>query len=275
MEHLDQGTIIYGMNSPKYPDVCCYGLIISASCDIANDKISKLYCLTCVDADEWMLTQVGYDQMYKDKKLQLMKKMSDESQKYGLNAELLMSFSEKQFRTIVEENIDNLKERKSISKVYEQYKKFCVVTASTKGRKTAIYEDKKTAQKYMEQMGKGDLLHYYYLPKIAFDDKKGKSEGLVVDLQEILTIDCKDAKRFISPGIDFLTLADYSKEEQTRLCEYFWLKKDSDFVMIEGKVESPWREHLMQRFSYGFVRIGIDGATNKDYEELICKTVGV
>ena len=32
---FDQGTIVYGIKSLKYPDSVCYGIIITASCDIA------------------------------------------------------------------------------------------------------------------------------------------------------------------------------------------------------------------------------------------------
>lgn len=50
---LDQGTIIYGIRSDKYPNLRCYGIIITASCDIAQQKVSKLYYLLAIDATEW------------------------------------------------------------------------------------------------------------------------------------------------------------------------------------------------------------------------------
>ena len=39
MNYIDQGTVIYGMRSEKYPEKMCYAIIISARCDIANDKV--------------------------------------------------------------------------------------------------------------------------------------------------------------------------------------------------------------------------------------------
>lgn len=38
---LDQGTIIYGIRSDKYPAFPCYGIIITARCDIAQDTFVK------------------------------------------------------------------------------------------------------------------------------------------------------------------------------------------------------------------------------------------
>ena len=45
--------------------------------------------------------------------------------------------------------------------------------------------------------------------------------------------------------------------------------------MFESQIQSPWREHLMQRFSHAFVRIGLDGAEKKDYEVLATKVGGM
>ena len=41
--NLTQGTVITSIRSQKYKNQSCYGIIISARCDIANNKISKIY----------------------------------------------------------------------------------------------------------------------------------------------------------------------------------------------------------------------------------------
>lgn len=61
---LDQGTIIYGIRSDKYPNLRCYGVIITASCDIAQQKVSKLYYLLAIDAKEWFCSKFAYPQVY-------------------------------------------------------------------------------------------------------------------------------------------------------------------------------------------------------------------
>ena len=49
MNYINQGTVLYGMRSEKYPEKMCYAVIISARCDIANNKITKLYYLIAVN----------------------------------------------------------------------------------------------------------------------------------------------------------------------------------------------------------------------------------
>ena len=59
--------------------------------------------------------------------------------------------------------------------------------------------------------------------------------------------------------------------ENKRLSTKYWLNDDSDYVDIEGVIQSPWCEHLMQRFSNAFVRIGIDNPTQQDYSDVIAR----
>ena len=57
--------------------------------------------------------------------------------------------------------------------------------------------------------------------------------------------------------------------EYFRLRRSFWLESESDFVGVEGTIQSPWREHLMQRFSNVFIRIGLDNPSESDFKDLI------
>lgn len=56
MDELNQGSVLYGLRSDRYPGIPCYGIVITASCDIANSKVSKIYCLIGVDAKQWFAT---------------------------------------------------------------------------------------------------------------------------------------------------------------------------------------------------------------------------
>lgn len=51
---VTQGTILCSIRSDKYPTTRCYGIIISAMCDIAQGKVDKIYLLTAIDAKEWI-----------------------------------------------------------------------------------------------------------------------------------------------------------------------------------------------------------------------------
>lgn len=57
---INQGTVIYGIKCEKYPSSACYGVIISARCDIAQSKVAKYYYLIAVDATKWLQSDYGW-----------------------------------------------------------------------------------------------------------------------------------------------------------------------------------------------------------------------
>ena len=54
MKDITQGTIISGLRSSKYK-IETYGIIISARCDIANDKINKIYYLLILFSELFLI----------------------------------------------------------------------------------------------------------------------------------------------------------------------------------------------------------------------------
>lgn len=269
MLNLDQGTIIYGLRSQKYPDSHCYGIIVTASCDIANDKVSKFYYLLGIDASEWICSEIGYQQAYAEKIHNLCSKFSQEAEKHSLSADLLLNFSEEEVEQIILSEIDKKGQQDSFREMYNQMRVFCCANMTVDMRKRAIRTDTKPAQRFIKRVGKGELVHFYYLPETSYCDNGKCDKGLIVDLQEIAALTPQDVKQIVSPGIDYLLLPQLEESDQQRLKTQFWLESSDDFVVVDNKITSPWREHLMQRFSFGFVRIGLDGATDSDYETLI------
>ena len=268
MNQLDQGSILFGICSEKYPSTRCYGIIISASCDIANCKVPKLYYLVAVDAQEWFSTETGYNQVYTEKVNNLFSQLKAEADKHSLSATLLKNFTDEEFELIIGLEIPKDKDQKKIRSIYQKYRTFSQLNMNDEQRKAAIRTDKEPIIKFLEKISKGEIVHFYYLPQGAYRKDGAKNKGLIVDLQEIEMLPLGDAANLQSPGIDYLVLPNQSPDEQERLKKHYWLRNKDDFVAIDGIISSPWREHLMQRFSHGFIRIGIDGATIEDYSQL-------
>jgi len=264
LEELDQGCVLYGIRSAKYPDLCCYAIIISASCDIANCKLSKLYYVVGVDAQEWLQTERGFEFVFKDHYESKQSNLNELSQKNGINLSKLCEFSDDQINLILHSNVPIKKERdKYISYIQELRKKETAV-----GRGAIIRANTKYVVSVFKNITKGAMTHYYYLPRTAFSSGSDKGNGLIVDLQEIGSISLEEAQQIVTPGIDYKCLPKDPDEKQMMLSRY-WLNREDDFVAIDGKIASPNREHLMQRFSNSFVRIGLDGATENDFIRLI------
>lgn len=91
----------------------------------------------------------------------------------------------------------------------------------------------------------------------------------IVDLQEIGILSLDDAKKITGEGIDYQCLPVNCEEEANRLKRCYWLNDESDFVMLEGIVKSPWCELLLQRFALDYIRVGVDGSTENDYTNLV------
>ena len=295
---IDQGTIIYGIRSDKYPTVPCYGIIITARCDIAQKKVPKYYFLVAVDASEWFCTNHGYSMVYK-KKIHDMKNVIDSlATELDLNGDVLISLTQENIDVVLANkrseysNNGAIKKIDSLSKKIAEYYIFVDTTENTEKRRQAIHKNPKPAIEFLKEIDQGKHLHYYYLPQKAYLGNNIFDKGLIVDLLEISQISISDVEKIKSPGIDFKVLPkipsrediiDATKTEQQmllaqlysdiqehyRLTSLYWLTNDSDFVVIEETIKSPWCEHLMQRFSNAFIRIGIDNPSPDDFEEII------
>ena len=58
MSGYTQGTTIYGLRSQYYEGICCYGVIITARCDIAQEKVKALHVLSAISLRDWVCTEL-------------------------------------------------------------------------------------------------------------------------------------------------------------------------------------------------------------------------
>lgn len=98
---FDQGTIIYGVRSEKYPEGPCYGVIITAMCDIAQRKVPKYYYLTALDASAWFCSAFGFAQTYASKRKQLREKIYASARELELDGDTLIKQSPSALAMIV------------------------------------------------------------------------------------------------------------------------------------------------------------------------------
>lgn len=276
LEQIEQGNIYYGFRSEKYPEVCCYAVIISARCDIANNKISKLYYLTAVDAKEWFCTKEGFECVYG---VFLKEDLKNRISALGINVNVLLSFPEEMALKVIREKCREKKKRSSeetqITEIYRMVHQAFSNGATFENRKEVVSKINagkskgKQAISFLKGISKGDINHYHFIPRSAYTEKEDKVNGLIVDLQEIGILSFSDAQRIVGEGIDYYCLPSDSIEETNRLTHYYWLNDENDFVMKEGVIKSPWCELLLQRFALDFIRIGVDGSTESDYIKLV------
>ena len=272
MDHIEQGSIIYGIRSDRYSEIRCYAILISARCDIANEKISKLYYLTGVNAKEWFCTKWGYNQIIgrqvKNHKTSCEKVLDQ----YDLNIDVMLDFSLEESLELLKQQIGDASKQKKVCTQFEAlYKEIKAEESQQERKKNILQNGQKLAVQILKDICAGKVTHYFYLPQNTYlnnQEEKISENGLIVDLQEIGIMEMKDARNLESPGIDCRTLELESKSEKERLKAKYWLE-DDDFVGIDGIIKSPWCELLMQRFAYDFTRIGVDAPGNDDFEKLV------
>lgn len=254
---IEQGTIIYGTRSKKYPENKCYSIIISARCDVSNNKVDKVYYITALGVDEWFYTQRGFEEVYKNVLYDKVRKIL-EKEKINLNVLLGMNNGDRQIlldecnskeKTQVMDflNIDNIEVKKKI-----------------------IRENTKLGLNFLKEINQAKKYHYFFLPELAYLENGNKEKGLIVDFQEIDYYVWDEINTIKSPGIDMMILnkvGDCEKIERWK--NIFWLEDINDFVDIEKTIISPWCELLMQRFAMDFTRIGVDGSNEKNFKKII------
>lgn len=172
---LDQGTVIYGIKSDKYPAFPCYGIIITARCDIAQNKVPKYHYLVAVDASSWFSSKHGYQLVYSKTIADKMKTVCDKATALELDGQTLLSTSTEQLEIILQDKKQQLSgDRKAIKKVDElyaciqQYTQVAQIESDDVHRKKAIKSNTKSAIAYIKDIDSGKLHHYYFLPQTAY-----------------------------------------------------------------------------------------------------------
>lgn len=255
---IKQGTIIHGLRSNQYPNRECSAIIITAECDIAQCKVSKFYYLSAMDVRTWMDTD-GLD--YTTANLQLAKFKTFINNFSGKIPEL------KQYQNVavvdldkIESDIRNLPDPIDTSPALKELSKIKMYRAQTKD-----------VLGNLKRVINGDLTNYFFLPYNTYTAKNQKElkpkdfcEGLVVNLLDIGFFDSATVSMIERQDMDFAKLSETDREQYGK---QFFLEKSGDMIFPEEAIKPPYRELLMQSFSFAFIRIGVDfNSTNaKNY----------
>lgn len=296
---IDQGTIIYGIRSKKYPSTPCYGIIITARCDIAQRKVPKYYYLVAVDAVSWLKSAHGFELTYRSFISQKLNDVVKCAGEVELNGNTLVKMNDSEIDIILDNHLtlhpENKKGIESLRKALKEYHIFNKENMDDDARVDAIKYRSKEVLTCLKSINQGNFHHYYFLPQDAYLSNGIKNDGIIVDLLEIDSLPVIDAKRLTEPYEKSIILDNIPKlpdaeelaelvqednrlliestmqqiAEHFRMINSYWLIDRASFVDIEGTTKSPWCEHLMQRFSNAFIRIGLDNPTEDDFKEII------
>lgn len=250
---IDQGSIIFGVKSELYLNIACAAFIISASCDIENCKTPFFYYITAVPIDKYCLTKRGFESAFREH----INGYSDFFHKNCLDLDTLSTWS----REDAEKAINSIEKGKNgtILKKYNEYIEYEDALNDIEKRKKYVCEKYDKVKKYLMDIDRGKWNNLYLLPVVV------EEKGLLIEKPRYI-LDFLDINRIKSQYIELIVKhsgLDYEEcledqIENDELKKLFYLESDLDYVYIDHSIPSPRREHIMQRFSFSFSRIGIE-----------------
>lgn len=271
MYSLTQGTIITGVRSDKYSNIRCNGVVISARCDLANCKISKIYYLIAVPSDDWLLSDEGFNIVLSQRQNDLEDKLQTKLGGSGLDWSTLKSFSVEEFSTVIhDQEVGLKKDTDKVLEVFRTFKNYTSKYLELGDKKAILQNESKSVASSLLKIANGQMMHYIYVPENAYIKDGSIDRELIIDLQELEYISIRDAERLVNCEIDIQS-KDLSEVDKQRYNNCFFLMDWPGYAMAEYDIASPWTEYIMQRFSNAFIRIGVDGPQKEDVQSMVSR----
>lgn len=238
---LTQGSIINNCIADNYAEgLDVYGLIITPRCDLAHEgKVNTVHYLPIVDFDDWLccdgeaylLNKWAVKNKYKFE--QLCKKHNipsdlKEKELYVKIAERI--FTEKSQRTNFLEKVDVL---------------FCSDMQRHKAFEDYCHKED-TRNTLISNLLKDELPAYYLID----DWDTARATPKIILLRELKRISYETSQK-IGKGM-------YASDVKMAIDELKEISPDNEIYHVCAEVNSPFIEHIMQKFSHNFCRIGVD-----------------
>lgn len=241
---LTQGSIINYCLADNYKKVNnVYGFIITPRCDLAHDaKVTHIHYLPIVDFKDWVEYD-GKNYLFNKWQQKNIKHFCKICQQYKIPNDL-DSYSN--YEKMANKLIKNLSEKSDFLNLAK------IIINNRRDEKNFICFCEKQKESMVENL-LGDKLAAYYL----IEDWEGNGNSFkVILLRELKRIEFSVAKK-ISKGLD-LSSIDMEKNDLKE-------NQNQDLCQVCAQVSSPFVEHIMQRFSHNFCRIGVeDRDVNKE-----------
>lgn len=273
MTKITQGTVINGIRSPKYDDVDCYGIIITARCDLAQSKVNKVFFLTGVPLLQWTCSKAGFEIVIKEYRNQIVTNIKNEIQKYELDWDTLKKFDNDDFELIVEESIKKNNIKDKIKQNMAIYRKINSTNLTADQRKEILSEPDppKKLKEYIKKVSCGSITHYVHIPASGME-LEISSDGLIIDLQELDYFPYNWVKNIENGELD-ITFPDLVETDRDEYDKVFHIIDKDGYAYHCTNIKSPWIEYILQRFTNLFARIGVDNLSDNQIDNILAKSM--
>lgn len=268
---LTQGTIFSCALAEDYDGCEVYGLVITARCDVTNDKVDVYNYIPIVTFDDWIVRDGARSIAERTLKSSIGEMKSILTQN-GIASSILNTISYNEIiRTIfdAEDSTPKIKSRREhfVKHVrrYEAARACIESTPPTSASNFLLNLEKAEAGKLVKELCSNSIAEAYYLPAV---EPQGDGSGYVALLREIRHIPRILAKA-IASGLD---KANYAALRAAHArCGDRLSILDDGFAWPTGVIQSPFIEHLMQRLTLLFSRIGVSDVSEATVKRLQAK----
>lgn len=265
-DKFTQGTIIEYVRSVKYPNIKCEGIVISARCDLAQEKISQFHCLSAMYIDEWIY-EVLFENVIYERKNNISGNIKKYCEQKDLDYSTLCGMTVDSASQILLKSAYQ-KEQKNIQKIIEEWdniEELLKTKIEKKEKRAFLFKNKKIVESKLKALYNSAFPKFAFIPEKAYSTGTSNVKGLVVDLQDVIQLDIKVKEPILAYEYDYTI--EKSQEMREYINKYFFFESESDFVIAENVVISPWIEYVLQMFANSFIRIGVDNALEYEIED--------
>lgn len=234
VEEFTQGSIFEGLKvNQNYPST--NAIVVTARCDVANGKARNILCLPIYKATEWLNNQ-GNEIIFRRLEEKLWNKLEAELKRLKISADILDIYPVANILQQVQISAGqrNTEEITKLLNMYDQKKcdyslKF--VSDERKNLSSTLIRNTENSIYFIEQIHLDDFLEPY-----------------VIDLTDPISIPFSVAMRLKS-GIN---------KKNTDALAGQYLDTSEGEVSYISVLNSPYVEHLLQKFSSFYSRIGTE-----------------
>lgn len=244
----DQGAIFNCVKLRGYEDCKCWGVIITARCDLAQNKVASVNYLPIVRFTDWASRELCHQVARRTSADLRGNLVATLKSKYGVTEKLLEIFPLKEI--ILKEC--KAAERAAMTSKLEQLALLESALALNGSHCINYKEVLSTGSTHCKKITQEIISHrvadQYFLDAVDVYDTDG--EGFVVLLRNVRSMSIT-LLRQIAVGIQADKLP--NNEETSQHLHFI-----DPLCLITGVLRSPDVEHLMQHFANLFVRIGLE-----------------
>lgn len=265
---LTQGAIFSCALAEDYEGCSVHGLVITARCDITNDKAEVFNYVPVVEFDDWIARE-GVRVVANRVARASMGELRNILQQLEFAPSILSTTAPREVLRVIFDAEDATSKVKGRRESFEKHCKrheastACLaLTPPSDLARELIAAEKVETSKVIKELCQNAVAEAYFLPCVEPGED---CAGYVALLREI-----RHVPRALAAGIASGMDASAYKalcEADTRCGSRIYIPEDG-FSWPTGVVQSPFVEHLMQRLTLLFSRIGVTDVSDETVKRL-------